>query len=223
MVAMGKEADLFKRRVALMLNGTLICKHPHKYARGLCKACYRWQLRRENPAHAAKTREESRAHRVAHPRRMKESLRAWNLRKSFGLSLADYEAMLSSQGGKCAICGRPPGARSLAVDHHHRSGTIRGLLCFRCNYGLTWFSDNDGYLSAASRYVATPPALSVLGQRVAPKRPKSKKNLLHRRSRRLEAQPAPAPGAVPAPGGSDTSVAPPDTREPARRDSSSAS
>lgn len=48
--------------------------------------------------------------------------------------MAQYDKMLAAQGGKCAICKRPPKSRRLAVDHDHKTGKVRGLLCFRCNY-----------------------------------------------------------------------------------------
>ena len=44
--------------------------------------------------------------------------------------------MLAEQGGGCAICGAPPKTRRLHVDHDHKTGEIRGLLCYRCNKAL---------------------------------------------------------------------------------------
>jgi hypothetical protein len=41
--------------------------------------------------------------------------------------------MFEGQSGVCAICGRPPGAKRLDVDHNHETGKIRGLLCGSCN------------------------------------------------------------------------------------------
>lgn len=57
------------------------------------------------------------------------------LKRKYGITEADYQAMLQTQGGKCAICGRPPKpGKNLCVDHEHsKARTIRGLLCFRCN------------------------------------------------------------------------------------------
>lgn len=53
----------------------------------------------------------------------------------YGISLAKYNEMLQAQGGACAICLRPETrGRSLAVDHNHATGAIRGLLCSSCNY-----------------------------------------------------------------------------------------
>jgi hypothetical protein len=50
-----------------------------------------------------------------------------------GLTIAQYDELLEAQGGVCAICGRPPKNRRLAVDHNHKTGKIRGLLCWVCN------------------------------------------------------------------------------------------
>ena len=55
------------------------------------------------------------------------------LRKTYGITLVEYDLVLASQGGVCALCGKPPKARRLHVDHNHRTGAERGLLCFFCN------------------------------------------------------------------------------------------
>lgn len=57
----------------------------------------------------------------------------------FGLTRAEFEALLDSQDGRCAICcRREPGGRSNEwhVDHCHETGVVRGLLCAGCNLGL---------------------------------------------------------------------------------------
>lgn len=75
------------------------------------------------------------------------------LRLAYGIGIDEYEALFSKQGGTCAICKRPPYKKRLSVDHCHKTGKIRGLLCFRCNYGLAWFSDNPERLRAAAEHV----------------------------------------------------------------------
>jgi hypothetical protein len=60
----------------------------------------------------------------------------------YGLSLDDYASMVQRQGGVCAICGNPPRVRNLSVDHNHNTGTIRGLLCDKCNLGLGLLGDH---------------------------------------------------------------------------------
>lgn len=63
-------------------------------------------------------------------------------RKQLGVSVKDYDRMLAAQGGGCAICGNPPKTRRLDVDHDHRTGKVRGLLCHRCNRTLaSWITD----------------------------------------------------------------------------------
>lgn len=56
------------------------------------------------------------------------------LRRKYGITLAQYDAILRSQGGVCKLCGRPPRKLALAVDHDHKTHRVRGLLCFTCNH-----------------------------------------------------------------------------------------
>ena len=53
--------------------------------------------------------------------------------RKYGLTADDYLGMLARQLGRCLICGRPPKKRRLHVDHNHKTGRIRGLLCWQCN------------------------------------------------------------------------------------------
>jgi len=77
-----------------------------------------------------------------------------------GSSTAQYQMILEAQAGKCAICGSIQGHRSrygkvcrLAVDHDHRTGKVRGLLCNNCNRGLGRLQDSIQVLEAAVRYL----------------------------------------------------------------------
>ncbi len=79
--------------------------------------------------------------------------RRCNLRRFYGISIDTYESMLERQRGVCAICGQPPGERRLAVDHKHDTGTVRGLLCEKCNRGLGLFRDDQALLRAAADYL----------------------------------------------------------------------
>lgn len=64
------------------------------------------------------------------------------LLKGFGLSLEDYDALLTQQAGGCKLCGRRPHTKSLNVDHDHQTGKVRGLLCPICNSRLGWLETN---------------------------------------------------------------------------------
>lgn len=79
--------------------------------------------------------------------------RARNLRHVFGLELYQYDAMLVAQSGLCAICGTPPTDRRLAVDHDHKTGEVRALLCQLCNRALGHMKDDPELLRAAARYL----------------------------------------------------------------------
>jgi hypothetical protein len=58
--------------------------------------------------------------------------------------------MLAAQGGRCAICRKVPRNRYLAVDHDHRTGAVRGLLCYLCNTALgIWEFDKTTAFNAA--------------------------------------------------------------------------
>jgi len=61
--------------------------------------------------------------------------RKYLLQAKYGLTLEQYEDMLSKQGGVCYICGLK-GERNLSVDHNHSTGSVRKLLCSTCNYAL---------------------------------------------------------------------------------------
>ena len=64
-------------------------------------------------------------------------------KRRYGIAMAEYDNLLLRQNGKCAICKRPPYTKKgLEVDHCHRTGAIRGILCSRCNSALSLL-DND--------------------------------------------------------------------------------
>ena len=76
------------------------------------------------------------------------------LRRRHGITLEAYEAMEAAQKGVCAICHMPPPGRSrLHIDHCHKSGEIRALLCIRCNTALGQFDDNPDRMRQAALYV----------------------------------------------------------------------
>lgn len=87
----------------------------------------------------------ARAWRDANP----DARKKYNLVK-YGISVSDWDAMFSDQGGVCAICGR---RQELHVDHDHETGTVRGLLCRNCNLGLGQFFDNEEIMFDAIQYL----------------------------------------------------------------------
>lgn len=71
-----------------------------------------------------------------------------------------YDELLAAQGGHCAICPRLPYARRYCIDIDHGTTpmTIRGLLCFTCNYFVCKRGSSPQLLRDAATYLEHPPA-----------------------------------------------------------------
>lgn len=137
--------------------------HPEKPAisnkTGTCQSCYdkEYNLRR--------TPEEKERRR----NKKREWLKMWRANKSpeekrikylkgkksrYGLSVEEYQRILDSQNGRCAICKNPPSEkRELDIDHDHNTGKVRGLLCQSCNIGIGFLKDDYFLVRTAADYI----------------------------------------------------------------------
>lgn len=149
--------------------------------RGDCRKChgkYTAQYRLDNPgkvkAYQAKWHQENRElviERVkqwaeANPEKTKATLRKYfrsqkgygkYLERTYGIGFEDYLEMLKKQNGKCGICGRPEGNAKrdrLGVDHCHKTGRVRGLLCNSCNRGIGLLGDSADVFRAAIEWLS---------------------------------------------------------------------
>nr|DAF24803.1 MAG TPA: Recombination endonuclease VII [Crassvirales sp.] len=74
--------------------------------------------------------------------------------KSYGITEEEFNSMLERQGGKCAICGTTDWGRpSPSIDHDHKTGKVRALLCNRCNRVLGLAEDSPELLSKMFNYL----------------------------------------------------------------------
>ena len=78
--------------------------------------------------------------------------------RKYGITPEEYEARLVLQDGRCAVCRGEPtvlpgGNRVLVVDHSHKSGRTRGLLCYRCNSALGQLKDSPSVHRNMIRYL----------------------------------------------------------------------
>lgn len=128
------------------------------------------------PCRATRKREvdsaKSKAWREANPERQKAASRrhhekrkqapGWQaykneaeMRRKYGLTMADFDALLESQGGVCAICkGKPNGpGKRFHVDHCHNSSKVRGLLCGKCNTAIGLLDDDPARAESAAAYL----------------------------------------------------------------------
>ncbi|MEV5208482.1 endonuclease VII domain-containing protein [Micromonospora sp. NPDC053740] len=94
------------------------------------------------PCHNGRTRETK--------QRLYGGNREYHLRRRYGVGEKEFQELLAAQGGVCAICG---GAHPQHLDHDHRTGWVRGILCFNCNGGLGQFRDSPMRLARAITYL----------------------------------------------------------------------
>jgi hypothetical protein len=86
--------------------------------------------------------------------KMKMNSIKYNLKKNFDISLSEYDNMCAMQGGVCAICGKiNKNGNRLAVDHDHKTGKIRELLCAYCNSALGYACDDKNILLKMIEYL----------------------------------------------------------------------
>jgi hypothetical protein len=71
----------------------------------------------------------------------KEYHRKYVLFKTYGMTSQDLENLIKKQDNRCGICGKKS-SKPLDIDHSHRTGKVRGLLCNGCNSGIGLFDDN---------------------------------------------------------------------------------
>ena len=94
---------------------------------------------------------QAKLYRETHPEKRWEI----HLRRMYGISPDLYYAFLKRQNNCCAICfsDTPGRRRKFAVDHNHKTGMIRGLLCTTCNNGLGYFKDSPKIMQRAVDYL----------------------------------------------------------------------
>lgn len=90
-------------------------------------------------------RVDPRKRRIGHEQRRR-------LRK-YGITQHEYERLLQRQGARCAACATDsPGAKGWNIDHDHRTGRVRGLLCMGCNTALGLLNEDPSVIRALASY-----------------------------------------------------------------------
>lgn len=117
-----------------------------------------------NRNHSALLSSKSRARYVRNPQYFKARVKAYQdahadaihiakVRNKFGLTQEQYAKLRKDYEDLCGICRRGKDYQRLGVDHDHKTGRVRGLLCARCNAGLGMFLDNPLLLEQAAQYL----------------------------------------------------------------------
>ncbi len=97
-------------------------------------------------------------------KRRKEVAHGQRIEREYEISEEEYKILYEAQGGRCAICRRATGAtKRLSVDHNHKTGEVRGLLCGPCNHMIGFIGrDDPEVFDRAAAYLREPPARDVL-------------------------------------------------------------
>jgi Recombination endonuclease VII len=150
----------FRRRKVELIEGRKVCakcgmsKLPEEFYRvsktvsGLGAYCRVCDRERTKAYHRRKA--------VTHPGQAYAVAVKARLVREYGITLDDYNRILASQGGGCAICEDVVGATRrprLYVDHCHETNTVRGILCHRCNVALGLMADSPDLLRIAAKYI----------------------------------------------------------------------
>jgi hypothetical protein len=115
---------------------------------------------RKSGLNKARNAEYQRRYKAKNPEKVKQIQESNKLRKYYGLTIVQRNAMFQAQGHRCAICrSAEPGRKNAnwAVDHCHDTGKVRGILCHPCNAMLGYAKDNPATLTAAIEYLAAHP------------------------------------------------------------------
>lgn len=105
------------------------------------------QWKKNNPDKAKILRDR---YNKKNPTKMREA----HLKFTFNVTLEQYEVMMVEQNRVCKICALPAeSGKNLHIDHDHKTGEIRGLLCGKCNMGLGLFNDNYELINKAIEYL----------------------------------------------------------------------
>jgi hypothetical protein len=109
-----------------------------------CEAAYR----KEN---WLRVKENAEKWKISNPAKYKAMRRGIWLRSRYGISIAQIEQFYADCKHRCLICRKR--VKQLCIDHCHKTKKVRGLLCYRCNFGLGNFKDNIELLKSAILYL----------------------------------------------------------------------
>lgn len=136
--------------------------HQHKRdgLQSRCKNC-QYGINRNNPKlgecarnWALRNKEKRRASDAKYRKTDKAKARSYKewLKRAYGVTSETITESLARQNNRCAVCGERFAKRP-QIDHDHKTGAIRGLLCGPCNRGIGMFRDNAEFLENAATYI----------------------------------------------------------------------
>lgn len=79
--------------------------------------------------------------------------RKCRIKRLYNLTLEQIDELLAKQDYKCILCSRSLKESKREIDHDHKTGKVRGILCYRCNTGLGHFNDDPIFLEKVVKYL----------------------------------------------------------------------
>lgn len=115
-------------------------------ARPECIECRRPEKQRYARENSERIKIKSREWQAKNP----DKVRASYLKRTYGMTVPEWDAMFAAQDGKCFTC---LAVGKLVVDHDHETGRVRGLLCSNCNVALGMLKDDPAVLRRMADYL----------------------------------------------------------------------
>lgn len=150
------------------------CKNPgHNNGRGLCSSCYKKEWRKLNPDKAKqhnktwreKTLNRARIYYKENRETLLKNSKKWReankhkiknkyLKYQYGITTEQYDQILDDQNCCCKLCGSSP-IKYPVVEHCHKTGRIRGIVCQKCNMAIAAVENNQHLLNKILEYIET--------------------------------------------------------------------
>lgn len=125
-----------------------------KYARSEKGRAVQKRIRESEQNKQLKKEWRARGGHAAEYQRNKDKYRDTYMKRVYGISLEEYNAMAENQNGLCYVCNNPPnGGKRLAVDHCHKTGNVRRLLCTNCNTTLGLINEDILIMNKLIKYI----------------------------------------------------------------------
>ena len=137
------------------------CKH-----RRMCKTCRKEDRKKYDKKYHIKNKKKIKEYRKQNKKKIKEhreknkdKSRDYHLKRKHNITYVEYLQMVDKQNNVCAICNKPEvckrqgNIKLLAVDHSHKTGEIRGLLCYACNSAIGYAKESTEVLKQAITYI----------------------------------------------------------------------
>lgn len=148
----------------------LNCPSKPIHARQLCKNCYEKWLKQFNPEYHQRQLDNKKVYGRTHKDQIATYRKEWQRKrppeykykkflydifKRLGITQSQYEDIVNYSNNTCYICGREPYSDKsrLHLDHNHKTGQIRGLLCARCNWYLATIEKDPTILEKIKNYL----------------------------------------------------------------------